>query len=550
MDLPFLDDLALVALVAVVTTVALSRWRLPLVAGLLLAGALVGPAGFGLVRDLHAIEVLAEVGVVLLLFTIGLEFSLARLARIWRMVAIGGTVQVALTVLATLGLALALGWSAPRGVFLGCLFALSSTAIVLRALSERSELDAPHGRFIVGVLLFQDLCVVPMVLAVPVLAGAGGEAPGQAIALALLEAAGVVLATVVVARRVLPPLFAKVDRARSREIFLLAVVGLCLGTAWLTASAGLSTALGAFVAGVVLADTDYGERALGDMLPFRDVLTSLFFVSLGMLFDIGAVLAAPLAVVGFLAVLLLVKGAVATAAALAMQFPARAAWLAGVGLAQFGEFGFVLLRQGQGVGLVDATLATQVLDAGVISMFLTPLLVRLAPHVTAGERLLRPLERRLGVRGVDEAPDEAELTGHVLIVGFGLAGRRLAAALRDAGKPYAVLELNAERVRQAREDGERIWYADVTSPEAMHHAGLARATAVVLLINDPFAARRALHAMRTLAPDVPVLVRCRYDAERAALEQLGAREVVVEEVEAANEMVRRTLQLAPPRAVA
>lgn len=537
-DLPFLADLAVVILVAVVATVLLARLRLPTVAGLLVAGAIVGPAGLGAVRDTHTVDVLAEVGVVLLLFTIGLEFSLGRLARIWRIVAFGGAIQVGLTVATTIGIAALLGWGPAQGGFLGCVLALSSTAIVLRALAERGELDAPHGRFIVGVLIFQDLCVVPMVLLLPVLAGAGGDNPALTLGLALAKAVGVVVGTVVVARKVLPAAFARVDRTRSREVFLLAVLGLCLGTAWLTAAAGLSLALGAFVAGMVLSGTDYGERALGDVLPFRDVLTSLFFVSLGMMFDVQTVLERPIEVGGLLVALVLAKGFVATLAALAMQFPARAAWLAGVGLAQFGEFGFVLLRLGQSHGLIDAATASSVLAAGVISMFLTPLAVRLAPHLTAGERLLRPLERRLGATGIDEAAHEA-VTGHVIIVGFGLAGETLARACRSTGQLYVVLEMNAERVRHARQRGEPIWYADATSAEALHHAGLERAAAVVLLISDAFAARRTLAFIRSVAPSVAVLVRCRYEFERRELQQLGATDVVVEEVEAASEMVRR-----------
>src|SRR3954470_23789685 len=351
---PVLDELAIVTALAVAVTVLLARIRLPTVAGLLAAGALLGPFGIRLVSSVHAIEVLAEVGVVLLLFSIGLEFSLARLRDILRQVALGGALQVGLTTGVTTGVAVLLGQPLGRGVFYGFAFALSSTAIVLRALSERRELDAPHGKFIVGTLIFQDLCVVPMVLIVPLL-GAGGTAGHAAasIGLALGKAVVVVVGTIVVARFVVPKILGWVDASRSREVFLLAILALCIGTAWLTSIVGLSLALGAFLGGMVVADTEYSHRAMGDILPLRDAFVSIFFVSLGMLFDVRVVVSHPLLVFGLLAGFLFAKGLLATLAAMAMRFPSRVAWLAGVGLAQFGEFGFVLARLAQSSGVVD-----------------------------------------------------------------------------------------------------------------------------------------------------------------------------------------------------
>ena len=345
---PLLDELAIVAALAVAVTVLLARLKLPTVAGLLAAGALLGPFGLRLVKSVHAIEVLAEVGVVLLLFSIGLEFSLARLRDIMRQVALGGVLQVGLTTAVTTGVAMLLGQSFGRGLFYGFAFALSSTAIVLRALAERRELDAPHGKFIVGTLIFQDLCVVPMVLIVPLLGSAAqAGAAAASISVALAKAAAVVVGTVVVARFVVPKVLGWVDASRSREVFLLAILALCIGTAWLTSMVGLSLALGAFLGGMVVADTEYSHRAMGDILPLRDAFVSIFFVSLGMLFDARLVLEQPLLVGGLLFGFLVAKGLLATVAAMAMRFPSRVAWLAGVGLAQFGEFGFVLSRLAQ-----------------------------------------------------------------------------------------------------------------------------------------------------------------------------------------------------------
>jgi CPA2 family monovalent cation:H+ antiporter-2 len=547
-EVPLLDELAIIAGLAVLVTVVLARFKLPTVAGLLAAGALLGPFGLKLVSSIHAIEVLAEVGVVLLLFSIGLEFSLARLKNILRQVALGGAMQVGLTIAVTAAVALALGEPLGRAVFYGFVFALSSTAIVLRALVERRELDAPHGRFIVGTLIFQDLCVVPMVLIVPLLGahGPAGEA-AAAIASALGKAAVVVASTIVIARFVVPTVLSWVDASRSREVFLLAILALCIGTAWLTSLAGLSLALGAFLGGMVVADTEYGHRAMGDILPLRDAFVSIFFVSLGMLFDLSVVLSRPWLVLGLLAGFLLAKGLLATLAAMSMRFPSRVAWLAGVGLAQFGEFGFVLSRLAQASGVVDEQAVSPLFAAGILSMFLTPLLVRAAPHITAGERLLAPLERLIGARGIDEVDDADEqhraLAGHVVIVGYGVAGRLTARVLKACDVPFVVLELNADTVRTAKEQGLPVYYGDATSEEALGHAHLSSARLMVLLMNDPMAAQRVVDTVRRVAAHVPVVMRARYLAEREALLKIGARDVVAEEVEGAVEMISRVLRI-------
>jgi CPA2 family monovalent cation:H+ antiporter-2 len=541
---PLLDELAIVAALAVAVTVLLARFKLPTVAGLLLAGALLGPFGLRLVKEVHAIEVLAEVGVVLLLFSIGLEFSLARLRDIMRQVALGGFVQVGLTTAVTTGVAMALGQPFGRGLFYGFAFALSSTAIVLRALAERRELDAPHGRFIVGTLIFQDLCVVPMVLIVPLLGSAAPIAEAAvSIGLALGKAALVVVGTVLVARFVVPKILGWVDASRSREVFLLAILTLCIGTAWLTSMVGLSLALGAFLGGMVVADTEYSHRAMGDILPLRDAFVSIFFVSLGMLFDVRVVAAQPLLVFGLLFGFLVAKGLLATIAALAMRFPSRVAWLAGVGLAQFGEFGFVLSRLAQESGVVDDKAVSPLLAAGIASMFLTPLLVRAAPHITAGERLLAPLERLIGVRSIDEADESRKLENHVIVVGFGVAGLLAARSLVAAGQSFVVLELNADNVRKGKELGLPVYYGDATSEEALGHAHLSEARLVVLLMNDKQAATRVVDMLRRAAPHVPILMRTHYLAEREGLMKMGARDVVAEEVEGAVEVIARLLRI-------
>lgn len=542
-QLPLLQEFAVVAGASVVVAVGAGRARLPIVAGLLLSGALIGPYGLRLVSDTHAIEVIAEVGVVLLLFTIGLEFSLTRLRHIFRRVAVGGVLQVVGTFTLVVGVAAALGASPGQSILYGFAVALSSTAIVLRALTERRELDAPHGRFIVGTLIFQDLCVVPMVLVVPLL-GSGADGGGAVdIVWALSKAALVVVGVLGLSRKGVPAVMRWVTASGSREVFLLAVLFLCIGTAWLTSLVGLSLALGAFLGGLVVADTEYSHRAMGDILPLRDVFVSFFFVSLGMLFDPRALAEAPIEVLLLVAGLLIGKGAIATLAALVMRFPARAAWLAGVGLAQFGEFGFVLAREATRAGVVGPEDVEYLLAAGIISMFLTPLLLQGAPHITAGERLLAPLARLLRARGAEELDGIRQLpTDHVVVVGYGVAGRLVAASLRRLKREHVILELNADNVRQGRAHGDRVYYADATSAEALAHARVERARCVVVMINDPQAILRVVDAVHRSAPRTAVVARTHYLADRTALAARGANRVVVEEVEGGLEILAEVMR--------
>jgi CPA2 family monovalent cation:H+ antiporter-2 len=373
--------------------------------------------------------------------------------------------------------------------------------------------------------------------------GGSGSAAAVSIALAMGKAALVIVGTIGIARYVVPKVLGWVDASRSREVFLLAILSLCIGTAWLTSMVGLSLALGAFLGGMVVADTEYSHRAMGDILPLRDAFVSIFFVSLGMLFDVRVVIEHPLLVLALLAGFLVAKGLLATVAAMAMRFPSRVAWLAGIGLAQFSEFGFVLTRLAQSNGIVDDAAARPLLAAGIASMFLTPLLVRAAPHITAGERLLAPLERLIGVRSINDSDlNDAGLSGHVVIVGYGLAGGFAARSLSACGIPFVALELNADNVRKGKALGLPVYYADATSAEALGHAHLAEASLLVLLMNDPLAAQRVVDTARRVAPKVPVLVRTRYLAECAGLLAIGAREVVAEEVESAVEMIGRMLR--------
>lgn len=544
--IPYLNELAVIAGVGVLVTVILARVNLPTVAGLLAAGAIVGPYGLGLARSPDAIEMLADIGVVLLLFTIGLEYSLDRLGNLFKTVALGGALQVGLTTAAAVGLAHWLGLSLAEGMFYGFVFALSSTAIVLRGLAERDELDAPHGKFIVGTMIFQDLCVVPMVLMIPLLARTPGadDAPiALSIGWAMGKALIVVIFTLLIARLLVPRALRLVVKSRSNEAFLLSVLAICIGTAWVTSLAGLSLALGAFLGGVIVADTEYRHRAMSDILPLRDIFVSLFFVSLGMLFNVDVVVEHPVLVTAFFLAFTLGKGLIAALAATVVGMPPRAAWLAGIGLAQFGEFGFVLTKLAQSNGVVTDSQTAPLLAAGIASMFVTPLLIRAAPHLHAGERLFTPLHHVLTRRNSKRTSvNDEQKPPEVLILGLGLTGLHLARSLMTLGHTVSAIELNARNVDHGRAEGVSVDYGDATSEDTLRQAGASEADLIVVLLNDRLAAQRATNTLRRLAPTTPIVTRSHYLYERELLLELGATDVICEEAEAAIEVLIRCLR--------
>ena len=540
----FLEEITLIAIVSVLVTLVLGRFKLPVVAGLILSGALVGPHGFSLAKDAEVIEVIAEVGVVFLLFTIGLEFSLGRLKHIFKQVALGGLIQVGCTAAIATGIALWFNRPLPESIVYGFVFALSSTALVLRTLNDRNELDAPHGRFIVGTLIFQDLCIVPMVLIVPLLSqGLENLAVWKEIGWAMTQAVLMVTALFLCSRKLVPLLFKWVDASRSSEVFILTVLCLCIGTAYLTSLTGLSLALGAFLAGMIVADTDFRHRAMGDILPLKDVFVSFFFVSLGMFFNFEVLIEHTGEVLLLLLAFLFGKGVIASLAAMFMRFPPRAAWLAGVGLAQFGEFGFVILQLATKENVVTSDAIAPLLNAGILSMFLTPLIVYKAPHFTAGERVLDPLAKLLRAKSAEDL--EQKTVGHndhVIIIGYGISGELLASSLRTLSIETVVLEMNSDNVTKGRERGDPVYYADATSEEALGHAHLESCRAVVVMINDHGATKRVLATIDRMQVDVPVFVRTQYLAGIDDFTKFKTTGVVACELEGGLEVLSRVLR--------
>lgn len=537
-------DLLIILLVSVPVAFLCLRVKLPVIVGLMLTGMAIGPYGLGLIKDLHSIELLAEIGVTLLLFTIGLEFSIKRLREMKTLVLVGGGLQVLLTIAATVAVGNVFGREIRQGVFFGFLIALSSTAIVLKTYVERNEVDAPHGRAGVGILLFQDISIVFMLLAIPLL---GGEDIVSFASIVISLASSLfALVVIVVAAWLLLPLFLKqVVMLRSPEVFVLTVVLFCLGMSWVTSHFGLSLALGGFIAGMVLADSDYNHQVTTEVLPFRDVFNALFFVSIGLLLSLSALIA-NIGAVGLIVIgMMLTKALIIWLIIRLLGFPQRIAIMTAMGLAQIGEFSFVLAKVGQSVNLLPENDYQIFLASSIISMIATPFLIAAAPQVSFW---LQKFLRDGAVHDVENAEaDDVHMTSsgglqqHVIIVGYGLNGKNLARVLRAVGIPYVVLELDAEVVKRAKAKGEKINFGDATRREVLSHINIEQAWAVVLAMSDPQAARRTVDQIRKLSDSVHIIVRTRYVAEISELFALGADEVIPEEFETSIEIFSRVL---------
>jgi CPA2 family monovalent cation:H+ antiporter-2 len=542
-------ELALLFALCVGVAVTFHRFRLPPIVGFLVAGVLVGPNAIGLVQHEAMVENLAEVGVVVLLFAVGLEVPLGQIQRLRRAIFVGGGLQIVGTIAATAAVAMAFGASWQLGALLGFLIALSSTAAATKILVDQGELAAPHGRAVLGVMIAQDLAVVPMILLLPFVVGGGGEAASPLRSLANL---GVFAAVLVAARLLVGPLVRLVARTRNRELFVLFLATWCLSLAAVTAALELSLALGAFLAGVLLADSDHHSQAAAETEPFRDAFASLFFVSIGMLFDAGVVAERPLAVGVGLAAVLVGKAVLMAFAVGRLGQPRWVQLRAALTAAQVGEFSFVLvqLAKQKNKELLAGDLERVFLVVAVLSIAVTPLLYALGKRLAARARDAAPAAAG-GAAGGGAAGHGDSAGGHhsaiptrehAIVVGFGPTGRTIAAGLQAAGVPYVVAEMNAETVKAEKLKGTPIVLADCTRQHALEALGVQSAQMLVLAVNDAAATSRTAQLARQLAPDLHVLARSTYTAEADGLRRAGANDVVPQELEASVEMLVRTLR--------
>jgi CPA2 family monovalent cation:H+ antiporter-2 len=532
---PFLGEVVALIVAAAAIGYLFMRLRIVPIVGFLLAGVAIGPHALGLVTSQEAIDAAAEIGVILLLFTIGIEFSLSRLAAMWRLVLIGGGLQVVLTIGLTAAVLAAFGVAWPVGVFTGFLISLSSTAIVLRLLGSRGQTRTDTGRGALAYLIFQDLAVVVMVLLVPVLGGDGGSALD--VAGALGTAVAIIAVVLVAARWVMPRLLEVVARACSSEVFLLTVIAIGLGTAYLTSLAGVSVSLGAFLAGMVVSESRHSEHALGEILPLQILFSAAFFVSVGLLLDVGFLVRHLPMVLGVIAAVALVK-LVATAASAAV-LRIRPAVVVGMSLllVQVGEFSFVLSRAGREEGLTPAGLGENgvqaFIAATVLLMVATPWLASGGDRLGAAidgralaRRAARPGPRPARDTAGGEPEDRGPVHDHVLISGYGPAARTLAADLRAAGVPFLIITLNPDGAAEAEDAGYPVLRGDSTRQHILELAGVDRARMVVIPEDGPEAARHLAAVVQSVAPDVTIVVRVDEPVDLAEMVAAGADKLI------------------------
>lgn len=547
MELPLLTDIVIILGVSVPLILIFQRFKLPSILGLILAGIIVGPHALSLVHAAHDVEIMSEIGVIFLLFVIGIEFSLSQLAQIRRTVFVGGTLQVGLTIAAVTGIGIWYGMETTHALFMGFLVSLSSTAIVLKLLQEQKAMHTPHGRVALAILIFQDIIVVPFMLVTPILAGQS-ENWMYDLLLLTLKVLLVIALTYVLARYIVPWILDRVVRTKNKELFILTLVVICFATAWMTYSVGLSLALGAFFAGLIISESSYSHQATSQILPFREIFISFFFVSIGMLLDVEFFLKNIHWILLLSVLTFVVKGLIAAFSAGVIKYPARTVILSGMTLSQVGEFAFVLSATGIAYGLLSDSTYQYFLSVSILTMAATPFIMKYEESIS--DKILRlaiprpvrvRLDRMSQFRNTQQE-EKLELKDHLIIIGYGINGKNVAKAARSAEIPYAILELDPNLISSAEADGHPIHFGDATDEHTLEGINVSFARVIVIAISDQEATKRILQLIRKHTETAFVIVRTRYVKEIERIIQLGADEVIPEEFETSIEIFTKVLR--------
>jgi CPA2 family monovalent cation:H+ antiporter-2 len=539
MQSPLQSVLVLLA-TAVLVVVVFRSLRLPPLLGYLIVGVAIGPHALAWIPHTEEARGLAEIGVVFLMFSIGLEFSLPKLITMRRIVFGLGAAQVVTALLIVWGIAAALGVDWRAGLILGGVLAMSSTAIVARMLAERLELNSPHGRQIIGILLFQDIAVVPLLILIPALAAGTADLAAN-LGLALLKAAVVLALMLVIGQRLMRGWFHLVARQKSSELFVLNVLLITLGLAYITEIAGLSLALGAFIAGALISETEFRYQVEVDIKPFRDVLLGLFFVTIGMLLDLRVVFDQAPTVFLTLAALLVLKAVLIVGLSLAFGTDSAVALRTGLTLAACGEFGFVLLARADALGLMGGQVMQPVLAAMLLSMLAAPFIVERSEHLARRWSRSDWMHRAMELHNI--AVQSMATEEHVVVCGYGRSGQNLARLLEKESIPFIALDLDPQRIREAVAAGESVVFGDAARREVLVAAGLLRARALAITYSDTASALRILGHVRELRPGLQVVVRTLDDTDIDRLKDAGAVEVVAEIMEGSLMLASTTLML-------
>jgi len=534
-DIPILKDFVVILLISIPIIFLFKKLNVPSIVGFLFAGIIIGPYGFKLISEIDKIEVMAEIGVMLLIFTIGLEVSISKLMKIKKLFFFGGGLQVLLTMLSSAAVIYIFNISIQKALFFGMLISLSSSAIVLKLLADQKELEAPHGKIALAILIFQDLAIVPMIIMIPILGG-GGNISFLSIATQLLFAFAAIAVILGVSKFMMPKIMFALAKLRLKEVFTIGILLVLIGTAYLTHQLGLSFALGAFIAGLILSDSEFSYQVIADTLPLKDTFNSIFFVSIGLLLNVSFIITHPAEIIILVLTIIILKAFVVAIIVKFLNYPMRVAVITGITLSQIGEFSFVLAQTGIGYNLMSQDFYNSFLAASIFTMILTPFLFKLAPVIG-----LKVKE----VKNSDEKSHEKhirELKDHVIIVGYGLNGRNLARVLKETGIQYVVIELNPDTIKEAKEAGERIIYGDITKEEILHKACIDSANIIVYAISDPRSTIIGLKMAKGMKENIYAVVRTRYTSEIDELIAIGADVVIPEEFETSLQIFVNVLE--------
>jgi CPA2 family monovalent cation:H+ antiporter-2 len=537
-DFRLIIDLVTVLGVAAVGGLMASLLRQPVLLGYLLAGMIVGPAGLGVIKEVVQVETLAQFGVAFLLFALGVGFSLSELRKVQNISLGGGGLQILLTILTTAAISIGFGWvtTVPQGLFLGGVLSLSSTAVVLRCLMDRGETEATHGQVMLGILVVQDLAVGLMLAVLPAL-DKPPEQIAQAVGWALLQIALIAAGAIVAGIWLIPPLLRLLARTQSRELFLLGVVALCLGIALLTEHLGLSIEMGAFIAGLMIAEVEYADQTLSYVEPLRDIFATLFFASIGILIDPVFLWNNLELILGLVALAILGKALIITPIVRLFGYSWKTALFTGVGLAQIGEFSFVLASEGQSLGLVSKQVYMLILGTTAVTLVVTPFILGAVPPLLQWAESVEWLKPILGnSEEVLDASEEPALQQHVIVCGYGTVGQSIVKVLRAYDYPVVVIDQNESTIQQLREAKIPYIYGNAASTQVLERAQVAQAMGMALSLPDGMSTRLCLKRALEFAPNLDVIVQAEEDKDIELLYQLGAKEVVQPEFEASLEM--------------
>lgn len=537
-DFRLIVDLVIVLAAAAGGGFLAALLRQPVLLGYLLGGAIVGPAGLGLVKELVQVETLAQFGAAFLLFALGVEFSFAELKKVQKISLGGGALQILLTILVTALISVGVGWvtSPTQGVFLGAILSLSSTAVVLKCLMERNETETLHGRVMLGILVVQDLALGLMLAVLPAL-NRPSEEIGIAVGYALLKTTLLAIGAVIAGKWLIPPLLRFLAKTESRELFLLGVVALCLGIALLTEYLGLSIEMGAFIAGLMISEVEYADQTLTYVEPIRDIFATLFFAAVGMLIDPSFIWSNLELILGLVALVFVGKFLIITPLVRAFGYSLKTSLIVGLGLAQIGEFSFVLASKGQVLGLVSRQVYLLILGTTAVTLVFTPFVLRLIPQFFAWAEMVPWLKSLLeGSDAPLEIPENLPTQNHFVVCGYGRVGQNIVQLLQAHQQPLVVIDQSEQVIQQLREAGIPYVYGNAASLHVMEAAGVTDAKGLAIALPDPMSTRLCLKRSLELAPDLDVVVRATQEKDLELLYQLGAREVVQPEFEASLEL--------------